>query len=164
PGEELFARDRVRTGAGSRAAILYADDTLHRLDERSEVEIVPPQAGSPGLLKVLAGRHYFTSRKPKEFGRIETPTVTAAIKGTEFAVDVAPGGATTITMIEGVVLASNEHGSVEVRAGERAVAEPGKAPVRSVVVRPRDAVAWALYYPPVLGGADAERLKSSGDD
>src|SRR6185295_11165441 len=117
-----------------------------------------------GILKVLSGRHYFVSRKPTAFSRVETPTVTAAIKGTEFAVDVAEGGATTITMIEGVVAASNPYGSVEVGAGERAVAEPGKAPVRSVVVRPRDAVTWALYYPRVLSGADADRLRGMGED
>jgi len=162
--EELYANDRVRTGPSSRAAILYADDTLHRLDEKSEVEIIPPRGDQGGLLEILSGRHYFSSRKPKQFGRVETSTVTAAIKGTEFAVDVAADGTTTITMIEGVVLASNEHGSVEVGAGERAVAEPGKAPVRSVVVRPRDAVAWALYYPPVLGAGDAERLGRLGAD
>lgn len=162
--EALYALDRVRTGAASRAAILYADDTLHRLGERSEVEVVPPAADSPGILKVLTGRHYFASRKPKDFGRVETATVTAAIKGTEFAVEVAEDGTTTITMIEGVVLASNEFGSVEVKEGERAVTEPGKAPVRSVVVRPRDAVNWALYYPPVLGGGDAKRLSALGED
>ncbi len=162
--EALFGRDRVRTGPASRAAILYVDGTLQRLDERSEVEIVPPAAGSSGLLRVLGGRHYFTSRKPKDFGKVETATVVAAIKGTEFEVDVTEAGATVITMIEGVVLASNSYGSVEVASGERAVAEPGKAPVRSVVVRPRDAVAWALYYPRVLGGADAERLRSMGED
>jgi tetratricopeptide (TPR) repeat protein len=162
--ESLFARDRVRTGAASRAAILYADDTLHRLDEKSEVEVVPPATDGGGVLEVLSGRHYFASRKPKDFGRVETSTVTAAIKGTEFAVDVAEDGTTSITMIEGVVLASNAFGSVEVSAGERAVAEPGKAPVRSVVVRPRDAVTWTLYYPPVLGGADAERLGGMGPD
>jgi len=164
PDQALFGKDRIRTGAASRAAVLYADDTLHRIDENSEVEIVPPDAGEPGILKVLSGRHYFASRKPKQFNRVETSTVTAAIKGTEFAVDVASDGTTTVTMIEGVVLASNEYGSVEVGAGERAVAEPGKAPVRAVVVRPRDAVAWALYYPPVLGGADARRLGELGED
>lgn len=164
PDAPLFGSDRIRTGAGSRAAILYADDTLHRLDEKSEIEIVAPEAASTGLLKVLGGRHYFASRKPKDFGRVETPTVTAAIRGTEFAVDVAEGGTTTITMIEGVVLASNAYGSVEVATGERAVAEPGKAPVRSVVVKPRDAVTWAFYYPPVLGGADARRLADAGDE
>ena len=163
-GRELFANDRVRTGAASRAAILYADDTLHRIAEKSEVEIVPPEGGESGLLKVFGGRHYFSSRRPKQFGRVETSTVTAAIKGTEFAVDVAPDGTTTVTMIEGVVLASNAYGSVEVGAGESAVAEPGKAPVRAVVVRPRDAVAWALYYPPVLGAKDAGRLARMGAD
>ena len=162
--EALEATDRVRTGAASRAAILYSDLTLHRLDEKSEVEVVAPSTGNSGILKVLTGRHYFTSRKPKDFGRVETPTVTAAIKGTEFSVDVAEGGTTTITMMEGVVLASNEHGSVEVGAGEKAVVEPGKAPVRSVVVKPRDAVTWALYYPPVLGGSDRARLSAMGED
>ncbi|HJQ97460.1 MAG TPA: FecR family protein, partial [Candidatus Polarisedimenticolaceae bacterium] len=162
--EALKGGDRVRTGAASRAGILYADDTLQRIDEKTEVEIVAPSTGNSGILKVLGGRTYFTSRRPKDFGRVETPTVTAAIKGTEFSVDVAEDGATTITMMEGVVLASNDKGSVEIGAGEKAVVEPGKAPVKSVVVRPRDAVSWALYYPPVLGGADRERLEKMGED
>jgi tetratricopeptide (TPR) repeat protein len=162
--EALKGGDRVRTGAASRAGILYADDTLQRIDEKTEVEIIAPSTGNSGILKVLGGRTYFTSRRPKDFGRVETPTVTAAIKGTEFSVDVADDGATTITMMEGVVLASNDQGSVEIGAGEKAVVEPGKAPVKSVVVRPRDAVSWALYYPPVLGGTDRARLASMGED
>lgn len=153
--QDLGARDRIRTGAASRAAVLYADDTLHRIAENSEVEILPPGGGESGLIQVLSGRHYFSSRKPKDFGRVETATVTAAIKGTEFAVDVAADGTTTITMIEGVVEASNALGAVEVGAGESAVTRPGEAPVRRVVVRPRDAVQWTLHYPEVVAGADA---------
>jgi len=162
--QPLFANDRVRTGAASRATILYADQTAHRLNEKSEVEVVAPDGDKPGLLKVLSGQHYFSSRKPKDFGRVETPTVTAAIKGTEFVVDVGEDGGTTITMLEGVVEATNQYGGVSVTAGEKAVVEPGKAPVKAIVVRPRDAVNWSLYYPPVLGGADAERLKAMGTD
>jgi len=160
--QSLFSRDRVRTGEASRAAILYSDQTLHRINENSEVEVLPPEEGSPGVLRVISGQHYFSSRRPKDYGRIETPTVTAAIRGTEFVVDVAAGGATTITMIEGVVDASNSFGSVQVTAGEAAFAEPGKAPVKRIAVRPRDAVSWSLYYPRVLGGADAARLDSMG--
>ena len=162
--QALFARDRVRTGTASRATILYADQTAHRLNEKSEVEVVAPEGDKPGLLKVLSGQHYFSSRKPKDFGRVETPTVTAAIKGTEFVVDVGADGGTTITMLEGVVEATNQFGGVSVTAGEKAVVEPGKAPVKAIVLRPRDAVNWSLYYPPVLGGADAERLKGMGND
>ena len=161
--QSLVALDRVRTGAGSRAAILYSDQTLHRISEKSEIEVLAPESGNPGVLKVISGKHYFSSRRPKDYGRIETPTVTAAIRGTEFAVEVDESGATTITMIEGVVEAFNSFGSLEVTAGEVAFVEPGKAPVKRVVVRPRDAVTWSLYYPKVLGGADAERLNAMGD-
>jgi len=160
--QALFDGDRVRTGEASRAAILYSDQTLHRINAKSEVEVLPPSAGNPGVLRVISGQHYFSSRKPKDYGRIETPTVTAAIRGTEFAVDVAADGTTTITMVEGLVDASNSFGSVQVRGGEAAFVQPGKAPVRRVGVRPSDAVAWSLYYPRVLGGADAERLRSMG--
>jgi tetratricopeptide (TPR) repeat protein len=160
-GDSLKANDRIRTGPGSRAAILYSDQTLHRMNEKSEIEILPPSAGGSGIVKILSGQSYFTTRTPKDFGRVQTPTVTAAIKGTEFAVGVAEDGTSVITMIEGTVEASNEFGAVTVTKGEEAVAQPGKAPQRRVIVRPRDAVAWSLYFPPILGGSDAERLKSS---
>jgi len=35
-------------------------------------------------------------------------------------------------------------------SGQSAIAWTGQAPVSQVVVRPRDAVQWALYYPPIL--------------
>ena len=154
----------MRTGSGSRAAIVYSDRTVQRLNEKSEIEIQAPSGGQPGVLKVLSGTAYFSSRSPKDYGRIETPTVTAAIKGTEFVVEVAADTTTTITMLEGVVEASNAQGTLTVTGGEQAFVEPGKAPVKRIVVRPRDAVAWALYYPPVLGGKDAQHLKDLGAD
>jgi tetratricopeptide (TPR) repeat protein len=160
--QNLTGHDRVRTGSASRASILYSDQTLHRLNEKSEIEILPPAGDQPGLLKILSGQHYFSSRTPKDYGRIETPTVTAAIKGTEFMVDVAADKSTTITMLEGTVVAANDQGNIEVHQGEQAYVEPGKAPVKRILVRPRDAVAWTFYYPPVLGGADAQHLKEMG--
>ena len=45
-GQSLGAKDRIRTGPASRAAILYSDQTLHRLNEKSEVEILPPDRKS----------------------------------------------------------------------------------------------------------------------
>src|SRR4030095_7878733 len=132
--QSLAGHDRVRTGGASRASILYSDQTLHRLNEKSEVEILPPAGGSPGLLKILSGQHYFSSRTPKDYGRIETPAVTAAIKGTEFMVDVADDSSTTITMLEGTVVAANEQGNLEVHQGEQAYVEPGKAPVKRILV------------------------------
>ena len=161
PGRSLAGNDRVRTGPASRASILYSDQTLYCLSEKSEIEILPPSKPGEGVLKVLSGQSYFTTRTPKDFGRVETRTVTAAIKGTEFAVGVADDGTTTITMIEGTVQASNEFGSVTVVGGEQAVAEPGKAPQRRVIIRSRDAVMWSLYYPPVLSGASGSLAQAA---
>ena len=48
------------------------------------------------------------------------------------------------------MVAANQAGSLTLTSGQSAVAEAGKAPVLRVVARPRDAVQWALYYPPVL--------------
>ncbi len=153
-GQALAAKDRIRTGPASRASLRYSDQTLHRINEKSEVEILAPSGAGSGVVNILSGQSYFTSRTPKDFGRVQTPTVTAAIKGTEFAVSVAENGATVITMIEGTVEASNQFGSVSVTHGEEAVTEPGKAPQRRIAVHPKDAVMWSLYYPPVLGGSD----------
>ena len=53
-------------------------------------------------------------------------------------------------MFEGGVLASNDAGEVTLASGQSAIAKKGQAPVLTTVVRPRDAVQWALYYPPVV--------------
>jgi tetratricopeptide (TPR) repeat protein len=56
----------------------------------------------------------------------------------------------SLSIFEGIVVAVNEAGSLTLTSGQSAVAEAGKAPVLRIVARPRDAVQWALYYPPVL--------------
>jgi tetratricopeptide (TPR) repeat protein/outer membrane protein assembly factor BamB len=55
-----------------------------------------------------------------------------------------------VAVFEGIVATSNAHGSLDLNAGQSAMARPGEAPEPFVMVRPRDAVQWALYYPPIL--------------
>jgi tetratricopeptide (TPR) repeat protein len=55
-----------------------------------------------------------------------------------------------LIVLEGRVLVSNDKGRLTIASGQAATAEAGKAPELRTVVRPRDAVQWALYYPPVL--------------
>ena len=49
--QPLFGHDRVRTGPASRAALLYSDQTLHRLGEK-----LCPLAAAPGAPRGLEGR------------------------------------------------------------------------------------------------------------
>jgi len=80
---------------------------------------------------------------------VSTAFVNAGVEGTEFFIKVEEDK-TFLSIFEGKVLASNDAGSLAITGGQSAVAEKGKAPVYRVVARPRDAVRWALYYPPVI--------------
>src|SRR5437762_1247148 len=91
---------------------------------------------------------YFFSRLPRNL-EIITAFVNAGVEGTEGLVQVE-ADRTLITIFEGKVLVFNQAGNVTLADGQSAVAETGQAPVLRTVVRPRDAVQWALYYPPSL--------------
>ena len=80
---------------------------------------------------------------------IETPLVAAGIEGTEFVLGVSKSEA-DLWVFEGRVRVWNPQGQLEVRSGEGALARPGQAPERRVLVKPREAVEWALYYPPLV--------------
>jgi tetratricopeptide (TPR) repeat protein len=80
---------------------------------------------------------------------VKTPFAVAGVRGTEFLVASGDSEA-EVTVFEGLVLAQNDAGSVRLAGGQSAVARAGEAPSVRAVVRPRDAVQWALYYPPVL--------------
>jgi tetratricopeptide (TPR) repeat protein/opacity protein-like surface antigen len=92
---------------------------------------------------------------------VRTPYTVAGVRGTEFYIRVADEQ-TRMTIYTGQVVASNPSGSLSLTGGQSAVVEKGKAPVLQTVARPRDAVQWALYYPPVLY-AQPDQLKSGVD-
>ncbi len=99
-------------------------------------------------LDLVKGAFQSFSRKPR-FLTVNTPYLNGSIEGTEFLARVDDGAA-EITVFEGVVRAANDHGEVAASPGELARAVAGQAPRRSIVVKPRDQVRWALYYPPTL--------------
>jgi tetratricopeptide (TPR) repeat protein/opacity protein-like surface antigen len=147
--ERFCLGDAVRTGENSRAAILLHPETVIRLDQHSSLVFSPATSGpAASWLELLKGAAHFISRDPRSL-QIVTPFANAAIEGTEFLVRVIPGE-TRVIVYEGRVRVSNAAGSVGVGSGAAALAQAGSAPVTEAVVRPRDAVAWTLYYPPVL--------------
>jgi tetratricopeptide (TPR) repeat protein len=136
-----------------------------RLDQNSTITLAEIEQESEGLadlfkgaakLDLLKGAAHFFSRLPRNL-EVRTAFVNAGVEGTEFFIRVADNS-TTITVFEGKVLAANEAGSVGITGGQSAVAEAGKAPVMKVVAQPREAVRWALHYPPVLDGPGPDSL------
>ena len=106
-----------------------------KTDERSWIDLV-------------SGALHSISRQPWLL-KVTTPHLKGDIDGTEFYVQ-AEDNRSLLIVLEGRVLVSNDKGRLAIASGQAATAEAGKAPVYRTVVRPRDAVQWALYYPPVL--------------
>ena len=81
--------------------------------------------------------------------RLTPPTSSPVCAAPSFFIRVEDDQ-TFLSVFEGGVLASNDAGEVTLASGQSAIAAKGQAPVLTTVVRPRDAVQWALYYPPVV--------------
>ncbi|OEU64955.1 MAG: hypothetical protein BA867_08265 [Desulfobacterales bacterium S5133MH16] len=140
--------DMIRVQENSRAALVLYNGATLRLDQNSVITFMDVEKKQTLLIRLLKGAAHFFSRIPRSL-KLATPFVNGGVEGTEFYVRV-DRAQTFLSIFEGKVLAENEAGSLVLSSGQSAVAEKGKAPVLRVVVRPRDAVRWALYYPPVI--------------
>jgi tetratricopeptide (TPR) repeat protein len=146
--QALCIGDTLRVGQASRAALALANDSTLRLDQRTMLQLRGIAEEKRSLLELLLGAVYFFSHRPRAL-EVDTPFVNAAAEGTEFLIRVGADRA-EVVMLDGQVLLQNPHGELRVASGEAALVPAGEAPRPMIVARPRDTVAWALYYPPIL--------------
>jgi Flp pilus assembly protein TadD len=134
----------VRTGDASRMAVLLADQTQIRLAANSMIQVKEVGDGKDRdtVIKQSAGRSWTQSKNVPGKLTVETPTALAAIRGTDWELVVDEDGRSTLTVLSGEIGFSNESGAVTVSAGEQAVAEKDKAPVKRLIVNPADRVQW----------------------
>ena len=138
----------IRVSTFSRAALAFTDDSTLRLDQDTTLTIREREDERRTWLEMLTGAIHFFSHRPRSL-KVDTPFVNAAAEGTEFLIRIN-GAEAHILMYEGVVLASNEAGQLRLGPDDAALIRAGEKPIPEIVVRPRDAVAWAVHYPPVL--------------
>lgn len=155
-GGSICTGDFVRTGPYSRGGILIdGSETLIRLDQNTTFQLVAPEQKPRSVLELIKGALHFISRIPHSLD-VRTPFVNAAVEGTEFLVRVDDHEA-SVVLYEGVVLASNEAGSLRMAPGQAVTAQKGQAPQLSTLIKPEDAVQWTLHYRPVLHGLVADK-------
>jgi len=154
PGDEIRVQDH------SRADVALANESVLRLNANTAMTFEATEEKRSSLVSLFKGAAHFFSRRPRSL-EVRTPYTVAGVRGTEFYINVADNQ-TLLSIFTGEVVASNAAGSLALTSGQSAVVEKGKAPVRRVVARPRDAVQWALYYPPVIY-AQPDKLKSGVD-
>ncbi len=159
-GQTLNAGDIVRTGPQSRAVILLADETQLKLNANTQLQLAAvrqssnllvrvAQAGAradQSILNLSSGEAWLRSKKTPAAMSVRTPAVTAAIRGTEFDLRVAGDGESVVTVLDGSVDYRNDLGFVFVNPGEQGRARRGQAPTKTVILNPRDAVQWTLFY------------------
>jgi tetratricopeptide (TPR) repeat protein len=144
----LCSGDVIRVTERSRAVLMLGNEQTLRLDQNTLVTLSGYEKENTSVLDILSGVVHFFSRHRQSL-KITTPYVNATVEGTEFLVK-AEKDHTIISIFEGQVLASNTAGNLMLNKGQSAVVFKDKAPELKMIVHPRDAVQWALYYPPVM--------------
>jgi tetratricopeptide (TPR) repeat protein len=167
--QDLFAGDAIQTGEVSRAAILCVDESQIKLNENTQFVLnsVAPSprlglgaavpaatAATASLYQVPQGEIWLRNSNEKFRFELETPALTAAVRGTEFNLRVAPDGLTVPALLAGSLVLQNPQGQVTLSPGEEGLARPGQAPTKRVLVQPADAVQWSLAYPGIISFRD----------
>ncbi|HWO41169.1 MAG TPA: tetratricopeptide repeat protein [Candidatus Eisenbacteria bacterium] len=147
-GDTYCAGDQIQVGERSRADVALINQPILRLDQNSTITLGGLRDEGTSIIDLLRGALYFFSRTPRNL-EVRTPFVNAGVEGTEGLIRVETNR-TVMSIFEGTVSAVNPAGRLAVTGGQSAVAEQGRAPALVVVVRPREAVQWTLYYPPAL--------------
>ncbi|HET7032140.1 MAG TPA: FecR domain-containing protein, partial [Casimicrobiaceae bacterium] len=146
--DTFCAGDSIRVQANSRADVALLNQSVLRLNANSTITIQAPKEQSTGVVDLLRGATNIFARGPRNL-EVNTPFTVAGVRGTEFFLNV-DDTETLVIVFEGTVVAQNPAGSLTLTDKQAAVAQSGSAPVLRTIVKPRDAVQWALYYPPVV--------------
>jgi Flp pilus assembly protein TadD len=152
----LHPFDRLRTGADSRAALRWSDESVIPVGALTELEILPPYDSNAesGLHLVRGIVSFFHRDKPGRI-RVITHGAIAGIEGTEFVLaedDADANPRTTLSVIDGRVSFSGTNAALGLvfTNGEQAFVEGGGTPVRTAGFIVNNVLQWCLYYPAVL--------------
>ena len=150
--QDLKAGDVLRTNGAGTLAIVFADGTQVRLGRNSVMVVRLVSKSGPSTLSLQRGRAWGRSPRKRSNLSIETPSATAAIRGTEWAIS-ADEESSQLQVFSGAVLLSNEAGSLTVEAGQAASVLRGQAPTRTVLVNPTGREQM-LYFVNLASGLD----------
>ena len=142
-GDLLAPGDVVDTHGGGRVRIELSDGSVVVVQPETRVVLQDYRSSTSlrELLKVIVGRvrikinHYGSQPNPY---RINSPSASIAVRGTEFRVSVGPGGDTEVVVYEGLVEVfslSDPQRQVMVGPGRGVIVRPNE-PIRFIVPGP----------------------------
>jgi tetratricopeptide (TPR) repeat protein len=143
--QALLAGDRLRTGPAGGLALRFIDQTVIRVHRNTELVIKQIGGDADTELQLDQGQVWARAASGGSGVDIATPSATAAIRGTDWSLNVDAGGKTTLIVTAGQVELRNEFGQVLVGPGEGAIAEIGRAPTK-VILAQKPGREQMLYY------------------
>lgn len=165
--QKLDAGTWLRTLQDSRMALLLADQTNATVDANSTWQLKAAEGAAPrrSIVDFQKGKGRFETKTPGRSFSVTTPAGLAAIRGTEWLVEVDDDGRSAFTVVEGEIELSNALGTLSVGAHEQGILERGRAPYKRRVQNARERVQWVSsftidpsMYPELrAGGAMASR-------
>ncbi len=157
-GEYFCQGDRLRTNRHSRVTIELGNESLVTLEQSSTLSFpILNKSKFSWILDLFEGGAFFRSRRPHQL-EVDTPFVNAVHEGTEFLIRVT-NQQTEITVFDGRVAAENKAGRVLIN--EHQIGTTGKdqiTQIKPLTIHPKDAVQWALYYPPIVDFQNLEAI------
>jgi ferric-dicitrate binding protein FerR (iron transport regulator) len=126
-GELVAAESEIRTGRAAMVVLARGEDRVQLMSE-SSLELPPAEEGGAFTRFIhWFGRAIFeVEPRPAPNFEVDTPYLTAIVKGTAFSVDVAPGGA-AVAVETGVVAVATADGTVvDVHPGQIARVHAGR--------------------------------------
>jgi hypothetical protein len=147
-GMNVLAGTTIRTGPAATVTLNWIDGTRIRVGSNAIMTVLKCQINrntqaETSLFRLQVGEILVRVRKllsgESKF-EIRTPTATAGVRGTIFAVRVGSGGQTEIEVIEGRVKVDAQGRELDLAAGTKATASPRTAEVHSLSTQ--DQAAW----------------------
>lgn len=135
-GDRVSIGTIIRTGRDGRVTLVTRRGSLLHLNSNSELTV-----GAGGNIDVAQGRLY-CSNKMHELKQIDTPGGKVKLLGTVVDTEIIRKDAAAVTVVEGKVELSNDHGDAVVDAGKRAVLSAADAPKQGLPVNTTAETAW----------------------
>ncbi|WP_245424317.1 FecR domain-containing protein [Sinorhizobium sp. BJ1] len=143
--QDLLAGDILRTNASGSLALLFSDDTQMRMGRNTTLLVKTIGEDSGSELELTSGVVWARAKRGGSGLTVDTPSAAAAIRGTDWTLNVSGNGDTTLSVLEGSVELKNAQGSVTVNQGEGAVASIGQAPRKYILVNLKEREQVLLY-------------------
>ncbi|MCR4294604.1 MAG: FecR family protein, partial [Elusimicrobia bacterium] len=110
-GQVLAAGDQLKTASGARATVTFDDASRVQLNPGSSFTLKEATPQASGMeLKLGSLKAWITKSLNRRF-QVRTPTAVCSVRGTEFGVDVDPGGDTRVQMFGGLLAVADTAGN-----------------------------------------------------